>query len=174
MIHFLRLCAVLALALSLLACSGEAEQTQSDAPKGGSMAVASGNAMDFPPMDAAGLDAYLADNAGKPTMLFFWTTWCPSCKDQMPDMEALARSHADRINVVTVSLDDKKEALDKFFAKETLAVPVYHGHRELAQKFNVSAIPTLVIFDAAGEQVFSRSGVFPHSMLEAMADKVAQ
>ena len=123
-------------------------------------------------MDVTGLDTYLAENSGKPTVVLFWTTWCPSCKQEIPEMELLNRSHGDRMNIITISLDENVAALDKFFEKGKLDLPVYVGDQALAEKFNVSAIPTLVIFNKEGEMTFSQPGVFPHSMLTAMANKL--
>ena len=123
-------------------------------------------------MDSAGLDAYLADNAGKPSILFFWTTWCPSCKQQIPEMEKLRAARGGDVNVFSVSLDENLEALNAYFKGKKRTLPVFHGDQSLAARFNVEAIPTLVVFDAQGKLVMSRPGVFPFSMLQALTDKL--
>ena len=174
MTKYLRLLAALTLAATLLACSDETEQTSENSPASPAVASADGGSVSFTSLNSAGLDELLAAHAGKPAVAFFWTTWCPSCKDQLPDMEALFRSHGDKMQVLSISLDERKDALETFFQKNSLDMPVHHGDMDLARRLNISSIPTVVIFDKAGEQVFARSGVFPHSMLEAMADKVLQ
>ena len=158
--------------LALTACSGESGSEQTGAASGGSTpAVADGS---FPFMGEAELDQYLKDNAGRPTMLFFWATWCPSCKQQIPELEALHQSHGDRVNVVALSMDDKIEALEKYAATHPMNLPVYFGDQALARKFNIEAIPTMVIYDKAGKLIFNQAGVFPQSMLGAMVDKLNQ
>ena len=158
---FGRHAAILAMALLLLACSGGASDESS--------AVA---AKGYPPMDSSGLDAYLAEHTGKPAILFFWTTWCPSCKQQIPEMEQLRAARGDEVTVFSVSLDEKVEALDAFFKGRERTLPVFFGDQVLAARFDVEAIPTLVVFDAQGKLVMSRPGVFPLPMLQALTDKL--
>ncbi|MUM77421.1 redoxin domain-containing protein [Pseudodesulfovibrio sp. F-1] len=155
-----RFAAMIVLGFSLLACSGGAE---------GEPSAARGIA----PLDSAGLDALLADNPGKPSVLFFWTTWCPSCKQQIGEMERFHASRSADVTILSVSLDESEPALRAFFEDKSTTLPVYHGDESLAARFEVEAIPTLVVFDAGGRQIFSRAGVFPLPMLEALADQLA-
>ncbi|WP_319582499.1 TlpA disulfide reductase family protein [uncultured Pseudodesulfovibrio sp.] len=161
--------------LALTACSGE---TGNDAKTGGAATASSHTAEStgeaFPYMGQAELDQYLEANAGKPTMLFFWATWCPSCKQQIPELETLQKNKGEQVNLVALSVDESKGALERYMAKHPMEVPVYWGNQDLARKFKVEAIPTLVIFDKTGKQIFSQAGVFPGSMLGAMVDKLNQ
>ena len=157
-----QLTAMIIVSLFLVACSGgtSTESSASQAAEG------------FPAMGLAELDDYLAKHAGKPSVMFFWTTWCPSCKQQIPEMEQFLASSGDRVNVFSVSLDEKVEALDEFFKGKERTLPVFMGDKALAAKFDVEAIPTLVVFDAEGKPIIVRPGVFPKPMLEALADKL--
>ncbi|MFH1915080.1 MAG: TlpA disulfide reductase family protein [Pseudomonadota bacterium] len=159
MSKFGRLAAMITLSCVLLACSGGASE-ESSSDRG------------FPPMDSAGLDARLAENAGTPSILFFWTTWCPSCKQQIVEMERLHAARGAEVNILSISLDENEAALHAFFKDKATDLPVFHGDQSLAARFNVEAIPTLVVFDAGGREIFSRSGVFPLPMLEALADQL--
>lgn len=170
MMKFWRFAALLIVIVLLVACSGESTPEAK-----GTLSSDSGNTKEsasFPFMGVAELDTYLAANSGKPTMVLFWTTWCPSCKQEIPEMELLNKSHGDKMNIITISLDEKVAALDKFFEKGMLDLPVYVGDQAIAEKFNVSAIPTLVIFNKEGKMTFAQPGIFPHSMLTAMAEKL--
>lgn len=169
--NFRRLAAVLTICLILVACSDNTPASSGSASSGSTATAASG---EFPPMGPAELDAYLADNKGTPTMVMVWTTWCPSCKQQMPEMEELAKSAKGQINVITVSLDENVEILKDYFKDKKLDLPVYHGDEALARKYEVQAIPTLLMFDREGKLNFNKPGVFPTAMLKVMADKLAQ
>ncbi len=164
--NFQRLAAIMLLSMVLLACS---DGTTADSGAKG----ASGATAGFPTMGLAELDKYLADNKGKPTMLMFWTTWCPSCKEYFPKMEQLAQNNGDLVNVITISLDEKRDALTKFFKNGQPGVPVYLGDSAVAARFGVEAIPTMVFFNKAGEPVFARPGGFPYDMLLGFAQKLA-
>jgi thioredoxin len=83
------------------------------------------------------LEAALA--SGKPTVAEFGRGTCEPCKKMVPILQDLAAAYKDRLNVVTVSVDD---------------------YPELAARFGVSAIPTQIIFDAGGKKVRSHLGVW--------------
>jgi thiol-disulfide isomerase/thioredoxin len=55
----------------------------------------------------------LAELRGKAVLLNFWTTWCPACVSEMPELIALQKQHADQLAIIGVSLD---------------FVPDSHGH----------------------------------------------
>lgn len=149
--------------LLLLACSGSDESTAGTETKAsGTSSIAT--------LGAAELDAYLKANAGKPTLMIFWATWCPSCKQALPEMEALAMSHGTKANVISVSLDESLPALESYLEKRPMELPVFLGDKALADRFGIEAIPTLVIFDKTGRQVFAKPGMFPLPMLQKVVD----
>lgn len=168
--NFRRLATLVLICLALVACS---DNTTADSGSSASGSTTSAMSGQYPPMGVAELDAYLADNKGTPTMAMIWTTWCPSCKQQMPEMEELAKSAEGKVNVITISLDESIDALKDFFKDRTLDLPVYHGDEALARKYEVQAIPTLLMFNSKGELTFNKPGVFPTAMLRVMADKLA-
>ncbi len=55
----------------------------------------------------------LAEFRGKVVLINFWTTWCPACVSEMPELIALQKRHGDRLAIIGVSLD---------------FVPDSHGH----------------------------------------------
>ena len=67
-----------------------------------------------------------------PKLWDFWATWCPPCKELKPTIEALAKEYEGKIEIRSIDSDENKE---------------------LAQKFNVQAIPTLVFLDAKGNEL---------------------
>lgn len=156
---FQRLAVIFGLSLLLLACSGGSPDSKAGAAA-------------FQKMGVDDLDAFLIENTGKPTMLLFWTTWCPSCKKVIPEMVKLSQSHGEKANILSVSLDESAEALATYLEKKPLDMPVYLGDQALARKFNVEAIPTLALFDKNGKLVFARPGAFPYEMLQGMAEKL--
>ena len=172
-----RVFALMIFVLAVTACSGESgPETGASAPKetAESERLAEAVPSSFPFMGTVELDRYLNDNAGKPTLLFFWATWCPSCKQEIPELEKLRETHGDKVNIIALSLDDKVETLEKYIGQHPIDLPMYFGDQAMARKFQVEAIPTLVIFDATGKKIFGQAGIYPHSMLGAMADNLTK
>ena len=43
-------------------------------------------------------------DAGKPTYIKFWATWCQPCLEQMPHLEKAFKQYNDQINFITVNI----------------------------------------------------------------------
>ncbi|WP_404459354.1 TlpA family protein disulfide reductase [Oceanobacillus kapialis] len=46
----------------------------------------------------------LADLQGKKVILNFWATWCPPCKEEMPEMQDIHEKYGDEVEVVAVNM----------------------------------------------------------------------
>jgi thioredoxin 1 len=75
-----------------------------------------------------------------PKLWDFWATWCPPCKEMKPTIEALEKEYEGKIEIKSIDVDQNKD---------------------LAQKFNVQAIPTLVFLDAKGNELSRIVGLSP-------------
>jgi thiol-disulfide isomerase/thioredoxin len=59
----------------------------------------------------------LSSLRGKTVLVNFWATWCPPCREEMPSLSRLAQSFDPQsFEVVTVSVDDGWEPIEKFLA----------------------------------------------------------
>ena len=70
-----------------------------------------GTTVDGKPFDGASL-------TGKPVLLWFWAPWCPTCRSQTADVQAVARDYAGRVAVVGVGSLSEDDAPSRRFAAE--------------------------------------------------------
>ena len=113
-------------------------------------------------LKADGSRARLADFHGKPVLLNLWATWCVPCITEMPQLDKLAGQHKD-LQVITVSQDsgeDGKKKAEEFFARRRFAnLKLYlDPDGALMDAFSTASLPTTVLFDKDGKEVWRVMG----------------
>jgi thioredoxin 1 len=78
----------------------------------------------------------------------FWATWCPPCRRLAPTVETLASDYQGRLTVAKVDVD---------------------GSPDLAQRYGIQSIPTLILF-RGGRVVDKRLGALPKDDLQHFVD----
>lgn len=148
--------ALVALALLVLTACGSTAGSAQDA--GTASGVSTGEAGDlaFTSTTVAGERFEGSTLAGKPTVLWFWAPWCPTCRRQIAGVSSLAAAHPDDLNVVGVgSLDDPTAIAD--FAGEVSAevTMLSDDDGEVWRHFGVTAQSTYLVLDENGMEVAS-------------------
>ncbi len=96
-------------------------------------------ARDFTAAAPDGSTVRLSDLRGKPAIINFWATWCPSCLAEMSDLKAVQEeAGADAFNVVAVNSGEDSAQAREFL--DELNAPA----------FRVAMDPTLVVSDTYG------------------------
>lgn len=75
----------------------------------------------------------------KPILVDFWAPWCAPCKMLGPELEKVAGEWKDKLTVVKLNTDEKPE---------------------IANQYNISGIPTMILFKN-GKEVHRVSGAMP-------------
>lgn len=104
------------------------------------------------------LDGRRLDSAslrGKIVLVNFGATWCGPCKDEMPGLQRLWRSLADRrFEVLAVTTDREPEAIRHFARILNLEFPILLDEtRDVSAAFGVRGLPTTVVIDRNGRWV---------------------
>lgn len=99
-----------------------------------------------------------ADLRGKVVLLDFWATWCPPCVEEAPQLVEVYERFKDRgFEVVGISLDNDKNALQKFTAENNMTWPQFFDgngwDNELAKRFKIQSVPTMWLFGRDGKLV---------------------
>ena len=101
---------------------------------------------------------------GRPTFVDFFGTWCPPCKEQMPDLAAAHDRIGDEVLFVSVTTEDIGDSVP-----EQAVVEMWENYggdwlvaadvsAELAARLNVGAYPSARAIDASGRVRWSTSG----------------
>jgi thiol-disulfide isomerase/thioredoxin len=93
--------------------------------------------------------AALAD-ADKPTLLWFWAPWCPTCNAQAPSIERLGAEGA--LTVVAIGGRDKAPAGREFAAKHNLTAPtlLFDESMRVWEAYRIVGQPVAVLLDRDG------------------------
>lgn len=115
-------------------------------------------APDFNLHDLSGDTVTLTEYRGNPVLLDFWATWCPPCRDSIPELVELQAKYRDRgLVILGVSMDDPLRTDDrdlKTFKEDfNINYPILRASQEVVEDYfdgtNIS-IPTLFIIDREG------------------------
>ena len=119
-----------------------------------------------PPLQAQDLlgKAVNKDNwAGKVVLVNFWATWCPPCREEIPELLELKRIYKDKLEIVGISEDDGPvENILKFARQKGMTYPIILATPELIASYGgVPALPTSFLIDTQGRVVTKHSGLYP-------------
>lgn len=113
---------------------------------------------DFTLKDLAGKSVSLSEYKGKIVVLNFWATWCPPCRQEMPEFNELSKEFARDGKAVLLAVNmtdgrrDTKSKVADFIKANKYTMPVLlDENQSLANYFGVRYIPSTYIINASGK-----------------------
>ena len=150
---------VLFLVFSSVCVSSEAE-TPDKAGKPKAVAVDAGfaYAADFKLKDLAGKEVILSDYKGKANViLFFWTTWCPYCREELKQLNNdYASLKKNSIELLAINVGEPKYKVANFVEARGLNFKVLLDQdNRVADSYNILGVPTYFVVNKSGQITFS-------------------
>ncbi|HKT13503.1 MAG TPA: TlpA disulfide reductase family protein [Terriglobia bacterium] len=109
---------------------------------------------DFTLADLEGHEWTLKNLHGKVVLVNFWATWCPPCRKEIPDLEALSKRFKGQGLVVLGISDDDTIKVKAFARREKINYPILLDPEHQVNKlYSVAGIPMSFVYDRDGKLV---------------------
>lgn len=124
---------------------------------------------DFTLSDLQGKSWHLRDLKGKVVLVNFWATWCPPCRKEMPDLQALYDRYKDQGFVVVSISDEEAAKVQPFITERKITYPVLlDPGRKVNSLFQVEGIPKSFVYDREGKLVAQSIDMRTRSQFQQM------
>lgn len=166
-----RLIVAVSLMAALAACSrgepnnaaaGNAATAPQEAAKGVDRSHRGTKAPDVDFVNGDGEQTSLAAIAdGKPLLVNLWASWCAPCVKELPTLDKLSQQSNAPVQVAAVSQDNAPQAsVEAFLATHKIANLESYQDKEMALSgaLNAQILPTSVLYDAKGREVWRYTG----------------
>lgn len=124
---------------------------------------------DFTLSDLQGKAWHLADLRGKVVLVNFWATWCPPCRKEMPDLQALYDKYKEQGFVVLSISDEATANVVPFIKERNISYPVLlDPGRKVNELYQVEGIPKSFVYDREGNLVAQSIDMRTRSQFQEM------
>jgi thiol-disulfide isomerase/thioredoxin len=85
---------------------------------------------------------------GKVVLVNFWATWCPPCRREIPDLDALYKRFRDQGLVILAITDEEASIVRPFISQQKVSYPVLLDRgQKVKELFRVDGIPESFVYD---------------------------
>ena len=128
------------------------------------------NRFDFTLQDVNGKAFTLSDYEGTTIAVNFWATWCPPCRQEMPDLDAYYRAHLLDHDFILVAINDGEDpqVARAFIEQNGFSFPaLVDPTSTITISQGINGLPTTLIVDPTGQIIYRHSGIITPDILDA-------
>lgn len=118
----------------------------------------------------------LSDHRGEIVAINFWATWCPPCREEIPDFIELQEEMEEDVLFVGVSLDEGGPEEVRAFAEEFgINYPIVIDDGTVVEKYGpIAGIPTTFLVDQGGYVRLQAMGQLTEEKLRPVLQALAE
>ncbi|MBM7663120.1 thiol-disulfide isomerase/thioredoxin [Bacillus mesophilus] len=130
-------------------------------------------APDFTLETLTGEKVTLSELKGKKVFINFWASWCPPCRDEMPEIQHFFEQHPDVV-VLAVDLrntEKSDEAVEKYITENEYSFPVLLDRTgQVGESYKVLTLPTSYFINTKGEVQYKFIGPLTLEKMKELAN----
>nr|WP_290668202.1 redoxin domain-containing protein [Ardenticatena sp.] len=110
--------------------------------------------------------------AGKPRLINFWATWCPPCKKEMPELQAL---YEEGLLVIGIDVEEGPAVVEQFLRtfEPPITYPTYISKDASVEKaYRLLGLPTSWLVDTDGTIRMVWTGQITREMIEEQLSRI--
>ncbi len=106
----------------------------------------------------------LSDHEDGPVVVNLWASWCPPCREEIPDISAFATANPG-VTVVGVAVQDVEQAAREFAAQIGASYPLALGTVEFEDAYPNLGLPATYVIDGDGVVTDIHNGIIDEETL---------
>lgn len=110
-------------------------------------------APDFSLKTLSGKTFKLSGQKGKPVLLIFVTTWCPSCRSEIPHYKDIYETYGRRgLEVAMIDIQEPGVTVSRFASRNQIPFGILLDERgDVAGAYGIVGVPAMVLIDKGGK-----------------------
>lgn len=112
----------------------------------------------------------LSEQRGKPVVMFITASWCTTCFQEAEALAKLYDAYRGRLEILVLDIDPSSTSEELARFKEEVGNPAYvwafDKGGQVSRSYKIRALGTTVIFNQAGEIVYTDARSTPYRTLE--------
>jgi peroxiredoxin len=120
--------------------------------------------------DDRGVAVSLAQYRGKVVLMNLWASWCPPCREEMPDLQRLYSADVRRgLMVIGVDQGESAQQAQRFASALGVTYPIWlDSAQDYGRAYEALGLPTTVLIDRRGAIVRGFDGALTYGQMQSI------